>query len=263
MKPTRRAATIAGVLFLVGTAAGVLSVVGAADGPDYLQAVAADGSRVVAGALFQCIMAAAYVGVAIALHPVLRRHAPTAAAGFLGFRIAAGVLNFVGAIALLLLLELSTQYMRAGAPASSHFQTVGDVLRHARDLTNHGAVIIALCFGDAMYYWVLHRAKLVPRWLPVWGFIGLVSAMAASLLVFGGLIEVVTPTYVCLTAVLGLQQLALAAWLIIKGLDARAGAPSRDHVDRDARPPRLLGSDVCLTDRVGEALVRTRALRQF
>jgi hypothetical protein len=244
----RRAATVAGVLFLVGTAAGVLSVVGAADGPDYLQAVAADGSRVVTGALFQCIMAAAYVGVALALHPVLRRHAPTAAAGFLGFRIAAGVLNVVGAIALLLLLELSTQYMRAGAPASSHFQTMGDVLRHARDLTNHGAVIIALCFGDAMYYGVLHRAKLVPGWLPVWGFIGLAAAMAASLLVFGGLIGVVTPAYVCLTAVLGLQQLALAAWLIIKGLDARAEAPSRDHVDRDAPRPRLLGSDVCLTD---------------
>ncbi len=262
MKPTRRAATIAGVLFLVGTAAGVLSVVGAADGPDYLQAVAADGSRVVAGALFQCVTAAAYVGAALALHPVLTRHAPTAAAGFLGFRIAAGVLNVVGAIALLLLLELSTQYMSAGAPGSSYFQAVGDVLRHARDLTNHYAVIVALCAGDAMYYWVLHRARLVPRWLPVWGFIGLVLAMSASTLVFGGLIEVVTPTYLCLTAVLGLQQLALAVWLIIKGLDARAGDPSRDHVDRHARPPRLLGSDIRLTDRVEEALV-PRSLRQF
>lgn len=223
MEPTRRAAAIAGVLFLVGTAAGVLSVVGAADGPDYLQAVAADGSRVVAGAVFQCVMAAAYVGAALALHPVLTRHAPTAAAGFLGFRIAAGVLNVVGAIALLLLLELSTQYVSAGAPGSSHFQAAGGVLRHARDLTNHFAVIIALCAGDAMYYWVLHRARLVPRWLPVWGFIGLLLAMSASVLVFGGLIDVVTPTYLCLTAVLGLQQLALAVWLIVRGLGAEQG----------------------------------------
>ena len=120
----RRAATIAGVLFLVGTAAGVLSIVRAADGPDYLRAVAANGSRLVAGVLFQCVTAAAYVGMAIALYPVLRRYGPTAAAGFLGFRIAAGILNVVGALVLLLLLDLSNQFVGAGAPAvSSHFQT--------------------------------------------------------------------------------------------------------------------------------------------
>ncbi len=33
----------------------------AADGPDYMRAVAANESRVLVGALFQCITAAAYV----------------------------------------------------------------------------------------------------------------------------------------------------------------------------------------------------------
>ena len=48
---------------------------------------------------------------------------------------------------------------------------------------------------------------------------GLAFAMAASLLVMGRLIEVVTPVYLSLMAVLGLQQMALAAWLIVRGLD--------------------------------------------
>jgi hypothetical protein len=74
MTLTRRAAMIAGVLFLVGTAAGVLSVVGAVEDPDYLRETAANETQVIVGALFQCLMAGAYVGMAIALYPVLRRH---------------------------------------------------------------------------------------------------------------------------------------------------------------------------------------------
>jgi uncharacterized protein DUF4386 len=227
MTATRRAAIAAGVLFLVGTAAGVLSIVGAADGPDYMRAVAANESRVLVGALFQCITAVAYVGVAIVLHPVLRRNGPTAAAGFLGFRIAAGVLNMLGALVLLLLLDVSHQFVDAGALAPSYFQSTG-ALQHARDSVNHVAMILALCAGDAMYYWVLHRARLVSRCLSVWGFIGLALAVSASLLVMCRVIEVVTTAYVALTAVLALQQLALAVWLIVKGFNPSAIASGRD-----------------------------------
>jgi hypothetical protein len=227
MTSTRRAATTAGVLFLVGTAAGVLSIVSAADGPDYLRLVAANGTQVIVGALFQCVTAGAYAGVAIALHPVLRRYGPTAAAGFLGFRIAAGILNMVGALVLLLLLDLSNQFVGAGAPIASHFQTLGALLRNARDGMNHVAMMLAQLVGDAMYYWVLYQARLVPRWLSGWGFAGLALAMLASLLVLCRLIEVVTPTYVALMAVLALQQVALAIWLIVKGLNEPAEAPAR------------------------------------
>jgi len=228
MTSTRRAATIAGALFLVGTAAGVLSVVDAADGPDYLRQLAANGTQVVVGALFQCAMALAYVGVAIALYPVLRTHSPTAAAVFLGFRIAAGMVNLIGVVILLLLLDLSSQFVGSGAPASSHFQTLGGLLRSGRDLVNHVVMILALSLGDAMYYWILRQARLVARWLSSWGFLGLLLTMSASFLVLGRLIAVVTPTYVALNAVLFLQQLALAIWLIARGFNApREALPLR------------------------------------
>jgi hypothetical protein len=226
MTSSRRAAITAGVLFLVGTAAGVLSIVGAADGPNYLREVTANGTQVITGAVFQLVTAGAYAGVAIALHPVLRRHSPTAAAGFLGFRIAAGVLNMVGALILLLLLDLSSRFVGAGAPVASYFETLGSLLRSARDGMNHVAMVLALIAGDAMYYWVLRRARLVPRWLSSWGFAGLALAMLASLLVLGRLIDVVTPTYLALMAVLGLQQLALAVWLVVKGFDQSAVVPA-------------------------------------
>ncbi|MDO8963955.1 MAG: DUF4386 domain-containing protein [Coriobacteriia bacterium] len=225
MSATRRAAIAAGVLFLVGTAAGALSIVGAADGADYLRLVAANGTQVTLGALFQCITAAAYVGVAIVLHPVVKRYGPTAAAGFLGFRIAAGVLNMLGALVLLLLFDLSVRYVGAGAPVMSYFQTLGDLLRTTRDGLNHVAMMFVLMAGDAMYYAVLYRAQLVPRWLSLWGFAGLALTVIASVLVLGGVIEVVTPVYAGLMTVLALQQMALAIWLIAKGLDESHATP--------------------------------------
>lgn len=217
MTSSRRAAVTAGVLFFVGTAAGVLSIVGPADGPNYLREVAANETRVILGAMFQLVTAGAYAGVAIALYRVLRRYSPTSAAGFLGFRIAAGILNMLGALILLLVLDLSIRFTGAGAPVASYFETVGALLRSARDGMNHVAMMLALIVGDAMYYRVLYRARLVPRWLSTSGFVGLALATVASLLVMGRLIEVVTPAYAALMAVLGLQQMALAVWLIAKG----------------------------------------------
>jgi hypothetical protein len=225
MTPTRRAAIAAGVLFLVGTVAGLLSIVAAADGPNYLIELAGNRTQVIVGALFQLLTAAAYAGVAIVLHPVLRRHDQTAATGFLGFRIGAGILNMVGALFLLVLLELSNRFLGAGAPVSSYFQTIGALLRTGRDGTNHVAMILALIAGDVLYYRLLYRAKLVPRWLSGWGFAGLVLAAVASLLVMSRLIEVVTPVYGGVMTVLALQQLALAVWLIAKGLDESAAIP--------------------------------------
>lgn len=219
MTSSRRSAITAGVLFLVGTAAGVLSIAGAADGPDYLREVASNETQVIVAALFQLVTAGAYAGVAIALHPVLRRFGPTAAAGFLGFRIAGGILNMLGALILLLLLDLSIRFVGAGVSAAPYFETVGALLRSGRDGMNHVAMMLALIAGDAMYYWILYRVRLVPRWLSGWGFVGLGLAMVASLLVMGRLIEVVTPVYLSLMAVLGLQQMALAIWLIVRGLD--------------------------------------------
>lgn len=219
MTSARRSAITAGVLFFVGTAAGVLSVVGAAEGPNYLREITTNGPQVISGALFQLVTAGAYVGVAIALHPVLRRYGPTAAAGFLGFRIAAGILNMLGALILLLLLDLSSRFVGAGAPDASYFETIGALLRSGRDGMNHVAMMLALIAGDALCYWILFRVRLVPRWVSGWGFFGLALALVASLLVMGSLIEVVTPVYLSLTAVLGLQQMALAIWLIVRGLD--------------------------------------------
>jgi Domain of unknown function (DUF4386) len=73
--PTRPAAVIAGVLFIVAT---VANVAGSGlsrsllDGAGYLGEVAANANRVTTGALLELVAAAASVGIAVALYPVLK-----------------------------------------------------------------------------------------------------------------------------------------------------------------------------------------------
>lgn len=121
MNSNRKRTIIAGALYIVGTVAGVLSIAPAVDATDYLLKASSNANQVLFGALFQFIMTIAYVGFAITLYPILRKHMESLATGFLSFRIIAAVLNIIGFISLLLILSLSQQYVKTGTPDSSIF----------------------------------------------------------------------------------------------------------------------------------------------
>jgi hypothetical protein len=116
-----------------------------------------------------------------------------------------------------LILTLSEEFVKAGIPAPSYFQTFGGLLRAGRDLVNHVAMILAWSLGGLMFYAILYESKLVPRWLSGWGLAGTVLSIAASLLVMFRLIEIITPVYIVLNLPMGLQEMVLAVWLIVKG----------------------------------------------
>jgi hypothetical protein len=219
MKSHRKAARIAGVLFIIGTVAGVLSISPIIDGPDYLTKGSANESQVITAALFQFIMAAAYVGFAVTLYPILRKYNEGLAIGFVGFRFIAGALNILGVVSILLLLTLSQDFVKAGAPEPSYFQAIGSLLRAGRDLVNHVAMILAHSLGGLMLCSLLYETKLVPRWLSGWGLGGTALTMLASLLVMFRLIGIITPTYIVLNLPVALQEMVLAVWLIAKGFN--------------------------------------------
>jgi len=210
---------IAGILIIVGMLAGFLSVVPAIDSPDYLFKAAENASHVFTGAVFHFIMSVAYIGVAITLYPILKEYNKSLALGFLSFRIIATVFLIMGVISLLLLLYLSQEYVQAANSDLVFYQTIGELLRSARDLSNHVAMIISLNIGGIMLYVLLFQAKLVPRWLSAWGLVGAILAISASLLVMFNIVEIITPFYITLNVPLALQELTLALWLIFKGFN--------------------------------------------
>jgi hypothetical protein len=220
MNSNRKATVIAGSLYIAGTVAGVLSISTATDAPDYLVKASANANQVLSSALFQFIMTIAYLGFAIILYPVLRKHIESLALGFLSFRIVAAVLNIAGFICLLLVLSLSQQYVKADTQNLSHFQTLGDLLRAGRDFINHVAMIFATSIGGLLFYLLLYKTKLLPRWLPLWGLFGTILTILASLLVMFRMIDILTSIYMVLNLPLILLEIVLAIWFITKGFDS-------------------------------------------
>jgi hypothetical protein len=229
MNADRKSAILAGVLYYLGIIAGALSVVPVIDFPDYLVQISANAGQVTSGAFFQFLMTAAYVGMAITLYPVLKKHNERLALGYVGLRLVAAAFIVIGAIILFLLLTLSQEFIKAGAPESSHFQTIGELLRTGRDLVNHVGMILVLSVGGLMFNYLLYQTKLVPRWLAGWGIIGTTVTIVASCLFMFRTVDLITSVY--MNFPLALQEMVFAGWLIAKGFNPFAVASEAARTD--------------------------------
>jgi hypothetical protein len=226
MNTSRKIAIIVGVFYIAATVAGLLSVVftePTLNAPDYLISVSANENQVIIGALLELIMAVAVAGIAITVYPVLRKHNVSIAIGYVGARIVEGVIFIIGVISLLTLLTVSQEFVKAGAPDASYFQTLGELLLASRDWGGHVVLDVAVFpLGALIFYYLLYQSKLIPRWLSGWGLIGAILYWAAGLLVMFALISPFSTIHVVLQAPLGLQEMVFAVWLIVKGFNPSA-----------------------------------------
>ena len=128
MDSNRKTAIIVGVLFITATVAGVLSLVlsGPRSAPDYLISISANETQVIIEGLLMLIMGFAVAGIGIWMFPIFKKQNEALALGYAGFRIIEGVLFIVSVVSLLSLLTLSQEFVKAGAPDASSFQTLGD-----------------------------------------------------------------------------------------------------------------------------------------
>jgi hypothetical protein len=198
---------------------------------NYLVDVSTNANQVATGALLLFIGGAAATGVAISLYPVLRKYNGGLALGAVGFRTFEGVLRFVAVCGLLLLITLSQQFVKAGAPDSSYFQTLGVLLVAGyRWVANVGA-LLAFSIGCLLYYIIFYRTKLVPRWLSGWGLVAGILTMLSCLLTMFGLMAPFSTEQIVLNLPILPQEMVLAVWLIVKGFNPSVIASKSPHVD--------------------------------
>lgn len=225
MPSYRRNAIAVGLLFIACTAASFLSAIATAgllDAPDYLTSLAAHDSQVVLGALVEFVWAITAAGIAIALYPVLRKHNRALALGSVAGRLVEGVFVLVGALALLTLLTLSQETVAAGSADPSSFQALGTALLAARDWVHEFVMLLPWLVGALMYYYLLFKARLVPRWLSGWGLVGALLSLVAT--VYSGFTQEFgfTSVNIALNIPIAVQEMVLAVWLIVKGFNPSA-----------------------------------------
>jgi hypothetical protein len=232
----RVTAAAVGTLFLVATIAGGIglwlqeSVVG---GDDYLTAASAYPDRLATGVLLQLVMAVAVVAIAVVIYPVLRHGTERLAMAYVVARTIEAVAYVVGATGVLALITISEKYV--AAQDGSAYAALGQLVTAERDWSGHAILDVAVfTVGALVLNAAFYRSHLVPYWLSVWGMAGAVAYLASGVLVLYGLEPLTTPQ-ILLEAPLGLQEIALALWLILKGFTPRHGTSAPDDVVDEGR----------------------------
>ena len=236
MKTYRTNAVMTGLLYFLGTAFGIVSTVVGGEvissivqskplsGLNLLDLVAADTSKLLAGSFLILMMGISLVAMTAFLYPILRKDSKELAMGMLLFRGALeGTWYILTTLTILALIVLSKEYLAAGANSPA-LQSMGNAIYHFNDLLASVGTIMFL-IGASCLYVSFYRTKLIPRWLSVWGLIGVLPYLAFALLHFFGMDNGIG---FYLQIILALQEMVMAFWLIIKGFNQAAIRPAND-----------------------------------
>ena len=218
MDSNKQTARIVGASFLFSNVTFILGVVlidAILNAPDYLIEVSANETQVIIGVLLELINGIAYIGIAVLMFPILKQHNESIALGYVGIRLIEFVMQILSDISPLSLVTLSQEFVQAGAPDASSFQTLGTLLVAER-VWVFQMVSIAFGLSALMFYYLLYQLKLIPRFITVWGLIG------AAVVLINVMLDLFGYNPSNLGIIMLLNELFLGIWLIVKGFNSSA-----------------------------------------
>jgi len=211
MTPLRKTALAAGVLYLLSfVSIPTLALYTSVRGANYVLGPGPD-TPVIVGGILEMIVALAGIGTAVALYPVVKRQNRGMALGFVGTRTLEAATIVVGIASLMSIVTLRRSGAGADALVTSHalvaqydwMFTLGQSFMPA---------VNAVLLGSLLY-----RARLVPRILPVLGFIGVPLLIASNVAVMFDLWGRTDPQAGLAALPIAVWEFSLGVWLIVKG----------------------------------------------
>lgn len=230
MNTYRMNSVMAGALYLLGTVFGILGgIVGGKvlgslitgtqiAGVNMLELAASEVAKTSAGAFFTFLMGISLMGMTLFLYPVFKKDSEELALGLVLFRGALeGTSYFITVLGMLTMVALGGQYLAAGSDTTA-LQSMSNVLYQFMSLkTPYGTFVFLI--GATCLYFSFYRTRLIPRWLTIWGLIGVIPYLANAVL---PLLHVDLGFGMALDMPLAIQELVMGAWLVIKGFNKNA-----------------------------------------
>lgn len=211
MDSLRKTALVAGVLYLLTfVSIPSLALYGSVRDRNYILGPGPDAAAIVGGIL-EMIVALACIGTAVALYPVVKRQNEAVALGFVGVRVLEAATIVAGVVSLLAIVTLR----QAGAGADALVTGQALVALHDRTFLLGQSLlpaVNALLLGSLLY-----QSRLVPRVLPLLGFIGVPLLLASTTTTLFGITERVSAWSALAALPIALWELSLGIWLITKG----------------------------------------------
>ena len=205
MNSLRKTSLVAGLFYLLTfVSIPILSLYGAVRGPNFIVGPGPD-TPVFIGAILEVIVALAGIGTAAALYPVVKRQGPARAVGFVASRTLEGTAIIAGVVTLLTIVTLR----QSGVGAAG--LVTGKALSAQYSWMFHLSQSLIPAVNAALLGSLLYQSRLVPRALPVLGFIGATLLLAVWFAVLFGLIGQTS-------APAGIAGLVIAAWEFSLGI---------------------------------------------
>jgi hypothetical protein len=96
---------------------------------------------------------------------------------------------------------------------------LGDLVIDSDSTT--AALTLMFGLGAVIFYSLLYRSRIVPRWITLWGLIAIPLYVAADLY---GVIGATLPVRDLMQMPLALQEMVLAGWMIARGFRPAAAS---------------------------------------
>lgn len=233
MNTYRTTAIVVGVMYLAGFVVGLVgngliqSILGT---PDHLSTVSANSMMLAIGAILWLMAVAGDAAHGVLMFPVLKQHSERIAFGYLASRIVDAVFIAVSVLFMLLQIPLSSEYLKAVVPNTFYLQALSTLSIQAH-LYAYDIGMIALGLAGLMLNYMFYRAKLVPRWIAVWGLVGYA-------IIFCGMVSEVMGSGLGLVSSLpgGLWEVFIGVWLIAKGFNSSAFVSQATRTSNPAEP---------------------------
>ncbi len=225
MSPLRKVALFGGVMYLLTFVASIPQLwlfKHVVDHPEGF--VTGHGSKtpLLWGSWFEVITALSGIGTAVALYPVTRRVSKSAAIGFIASRVTEAGLILVGVVSLLSVVTMRTDLAGATGARGESLRVTGHALVELRQWTFLvGPGIMAGINGLFLTY-VMFRSRLVPRIIPMIGFVGAPLILVSSSGTMFGLWDQVSGPGFALGFPVAAWEFSLGVWLTVKGFKPEA-----------------------------------------
>ena len=216
MTSLRKTALVAGLFYLLSfISMPTLILYGAVRAPNYIVGPGPD-TGVLIGAILELIVGLAGIGTAVALFPVVKRQNEGVALGFVASRTLEAAMIFAGVMCLLSVVTLR----QAGAGAGA--LVIGQTLVAMYDRT----VLIGQSFMPAvnglLLGSLLYRSRLVPRVLPLIGFVGVALLVGGDVAKLFGLVGPMSAIDAFSALPIAVWEFSLGIYLVVKGFKASA-----------------------------------------
>jgi len=192
----------------------------------------ANGSetKVLIGVLNDLLLIVTAVGTAAMLFPYVRHWNEHLALGYLCFRFMEAVFIAMGILSILGLLRLSTYYSTASLANAASLEPIGLLLQDIYRWTAMLGPNFMLGINTSLYSYLLYRTGYVPKPLAIFGMITAVMVFIAGLLQMFGIIGPYSAIKGLMALPVGVYEMSLAVWLIVKGFHGENLAKLRVEV---------------------------------